>query len=401
MSIFHYIDATRKNYPERAKQSEYDEKLFQFLSIPAMAAGLEEFLLTPLVTYSYSRRVECVEHQNEFYILYDQYMGQTLNVFTRLAFEDGTNEGRAIYFMKYAAERLLVHGATNDALKLAAIHRSFKANSDYFSNPNATAERLSSVLIQELYLMAHEVYHWVFKLSDQLRYDAIQHADRFLLSRRELKPRFTKSANLSGQVDGEIDFKAILRSAMGADLEPDPELTLELCCDRLALNFCAMLVPQILGAETMPRVLTSCYSAHLFSRMMALLDRDMARFASGDASPKRREDDLLSREFAVHMVRKSYLRECMMYYSDAYEEGEETGVIGRAVVLKASDLVSKLFDTENAIDEKVTSPMMGYKNALISGEMFRDFSFMDDALTDLQTHRDFDAMKLAENLLGW
>ncbi|PTW99142.1 hypothetical protein [Pararhodobacter aggregans] len=399
MSIDSYIHATRKNFPKRATNSVYRDEIFPLLDIPSAASGLKFCPLIPIVTYSYSRRVECVEFEGQEYLIYDQYMGQTFNVFNRLAFDDGNTEARVIYFMKYAAERLLQLGDERNALILAIIHSNLKRNSTYFSNASPTEERGLSIFVQELYLMAHEIYHSLLKRSNGLSRDSRDHAKEFLEGRLRT-PNEENLSSMSSQVDR--DFHAVMSVALGFELDIDEELIRELCCDRLALNFCATTVPHLFGQSVLQRVLTSCYTAHLFTRMLTFIDQDLAKFSEGIVDGEGNFDSMLSRDYAVHQARKAYIRQCSFYYAADINQGsEKTGVAGGQAVLSSIDLFKALEEVQSSIQENLSGPLLSINRAFVTGEILDDFSFVGDAVDELRSTRESDLAGLAERLLGW
>jgi len=399
MGIESYIHATRKNFPKRATNPVYHDEMFPLLTIPPAASGLKDFSLIPIVTYSYSRRVECVEFEGQEYLIYDQYMGQTLNMFNRLAFEDGNTEARVIYFMKYAAERLLQLGDERNALSLAIIHNNLKKNSTYFSNPNPSEERGLTTFVQELYLMAHETYHSLLKRGNGLRKDSRDHAKEFLEGRLR-PPNQEELSNVSSQDDR--NFLAVMSVALGFELEIDEELIRELCCDRLALNFCATTVPHLFGESALQRVLTSCYTAHLFTRMLTFIDQDLAKFSKGIVDDEGNFDNMLSRDYAVHQARKSYLRQCSLYYAADIDQGsEKAGVADGRAVLSSIDIFRALEEAQNSVQENLSGPLLSINRAFVTGDILNDFSFVKDAVDELSSTKETDLAGLAESLLGW
>ncbi|WP_146050520.1 hypothetical protein [Pseudomonas putida] len=179
-----YIISSRrtKPRPEMSVQINY-EKYYGWILGQVTPWGAPELV----VTYSSDRRCELVRMGQCFYLIYDQYLGQTFNRLNRIQY---ARFGAAVlsqsYACKYVAESLLCLGQTGSAAFFAALYQQFmnnvKVDGNPFEPPRPDADiRYSLTGIQELFVMAHEVAHSRWCLDkDNLNKEVSRHIDEFI-----------------------------------------------------------------------------------------------------------------------------------------------------------------------------------------------------------------------------
>lgn len=155
-AIDRFINATRLNMEGRVNSSLYQETISQLTSMA------DHFNLpTNLkIVYSAARRVELITLSGKTWIVYDQYMGQTMNLLNRLFLEAENGRPSAIYFHKVLAERLVEVGRLEEALHCASIYgthrnelKSKRANDEW---------RFFLTNTHESFLLYHEFGHRIF-----------------------------------------------------------------------------------------------------------------------------------------------------------------------------------------------------------------------------------------------
>ncbi|WP_234012001.1 hypothetical protein [Cronobacter sakazakii] len=114
------ISATRLNDTVRANPELYETTILRLKSI-AEQLGLP---LDVKVVYSSSRRVEHITISGMVWLIYDQYLGQTMNMLNRLFIEAEDAHPSLVYFHKVLAERLVDAGQLANALHCAAAYHS-------------------------------------------------------------------------------------------------------------------------------------------------------------------------------------------------------------------------------------------------------------------------------------
>lgn len=399
MSINDFIEATRQNHAARVQKGLYEENYFPLLQIPYLASGRDPGNFEAVATFSHSRRVECVELNGKDYLIYDQYMGQTLNILTRMVFEEKSFKAVFVYLLKYAAEKFLQLGRGDLAIWPALLHNSMKKEMDYFKNPKPSQERQNSVVVQELYLMAHEVYHSLFKRHPSLFSDAERDAREFLEVRVQRANKLISAA--LKEADSQPDpTLAALKNSFGTSLKASDDLVLELCCDRLATNFCAMLSPQLFGEGQLQSTLISCYRAHLFSRALSFLDHDLERIANGQNRDEGSLSNLESEVYAVYQARNNYIRQCATYYSlKDPTERKEKGVPEMEEV-DAGSIMNEFLTNMDAINDDFTTPCLNLAAAFGTGKFYDDFSFLKEWIAEPSMEK-LGASRAAEMCLGW
>lgn len=128
-----------------------------------------------VVTYSAERACELVAFDETHYLVYDQYLGQTLSTLNRIFLNDGSDGFILIYACKYLAEKFRIAGDVNRACTLAyAYHENKKKG--HLPLTNQTPDCGTFTLIQEAFVLSHELAHYVFNQDQQLRREVFGYA---------------------------------------------------------------------------------------------------------------------------------------------------------------------------------------------------------------------------------
>lgn len=156
LPIDRFIATTRTNRQDRVLAASYE------LAIERLRSMAEHFGLQVevKVVYSSARRIEHITLAGKNWLIYDQYMGQSMNLLNRLFIEAEDGNPALVYFHKVLAERLVEVGRLNEALHCSK----FYWNSKEVLSPKRVDELWRGLLtgIQERFLMYHEFGHRVF-----------------------------------------------------------------------------------------------------------------------------------------------------------------------------------------------------------------------------------------------
>jgi hypothetical protein len=120
------------------------------------------------ITYSTNKTSELFSTENnEKHLIYDQYLGQVFNMLNRLHFNSNEPKDAVYYSFKLLAEEFQLAGNQEVSLicALAFIKESPKYNS--YKNDQNFADRLSYTLLQETFVIAHELGHYIFSRKDK------------------------------------------------------------------------------------------------------------------------------------------------------------------------------------------------------------------------------------------
>lgn len=150
------IAATRLNVEARINWKLYETTVLRLESI-AEQFGLP---LNVKVVYSSTRRVEHVTLAGEVWLIYDQYIGQTMNMLNRLFIEASNADPALAYFHKVLAERFVEVGQLASALHCASTYHS--SRDVLRSNRSDEVWRDLLTRTHERFLLYHEFGHRVF-----------------------------------------------------------------------------------------------------------------------------------------------------------------------------------------------------------------------------------------------
>lgn len=156
LAVDRFINATRINIASRVKPEMYQSTLSNLSALASRLDLSTEFK----IVYSASRRVELVALSGVSWIIYDQYMGQTMNLLNRIFIEAEDKQPSLVYFHKVLAERLLEAGRLEEALHCATIYHN---NREDLNLKRLNEEwRFLLIEVHEAFLLHHEFGHVVF-----------------------------------------------------------------------------------------------------------------------------------------------------------------------------------------------------------------------------------------------
>ena len=152
--IDRYIAQVRMDFPERINSGFYEA-----MKGEVFARFVETFCLPVQfrLVYTPSRRTERISLGGETWLIYDQYLGQTLNLLNRIFVEAEGERPAIVYFHKYAAERALEYGKPLAGVYLA--NRYAEGRDILKSRGGDDLRRISYTILQERFAIFHELGH--------------------------------------------------------------------------------------------------------------------------------------------------------------------------------------------------------------------------------------------------
>lgn len=182
LTIDRFINATRLNMESRVNLSIYEENISKL-------TRMADYFNLPTnfkIVYSAARRVELITLSGKTWIVYDQYMGQTMNLLNRLFIEAETGRPSITYFHKVLAERLVEVGRFEDALHCASIYSTHRK--DLESKGLNEDWRWFLTNVHESFLLYHEFGHRIF-VNETILPEVREHACELIADVIELKQR--------------------------------------------------------------------------------------------------------------------------------------------------------------------------------------------------------------------
>lgn len=162
MIIDDYITATRFIKGE-AKLSFYYQSMYDsILSLIDM-----DNLPRLVVCYSTDRRCEFLSFEDDEYIIYDQYLGQTFNMLNRIYFNSSDKYDMVTYAYKILAE--IYHSSAEEEISqicYIAYYQNSDEHKTYKKDKNLYL-RLQYTYYQEFFVIMHEVAHWYLSKLDK------------------------------------------------------------------------------------------------------------------------------------------------------------------------------------------------------------------------------------------
>jgi len=139
------------------------------------------------ITYSTERRCELVKIKDSSFIVYDQYMGQSFNRLNRVHMANhGVAELSKAYGCKYIAEKLVVESELNAAAFFGLLNHQFikvanKNERTFEFDPEKEVRRNQLTIVQEIFIMSHELAHFIFEKNIQMGRDPSKTTENALL----------------------------------------------------------------------------------------------------------------------------------------------------------------------------------------------------------------------------
>lgn len=152
--IDRYIRQTKLNCEERIVETVYAA-----LKGSVFDTFVDHFKLQVgfRVVYSPSRRAERIVVADKAWLIYDQYLGQTLSTLNRVLFETEGERPAIVYFHKYIAERTLEYGCPKLGIHFANFFQHQREATRGSGVPDPS--RIAYTITQERFAIFHELGH--------------------------------------------------------------------------------------------------------------------------------------------------------------------------------------------------------------------------------------------------
>ena len=256
-----YLAATRRLRDEFVARGYYAE-LHQ--GIRAAMAGFAP-LPNLHVTYSTERTCETLDLAGGRIVIYDQYLGQTFNQLNRLHLNGSDPEDMTTYGCKLLAERAQLLGCLEQSLAFAAAYRLRQHEaSNAHREDRDLKKRLEWTLIQESYVVVHELFHSVLHRDPAWRAAAIRdaRADHY---HNRLLPIVQRAAR---EGEGDTAYRGSLGRQIALFLTSDA-LVEECVCDTLAVPVIWLMFKDQCDVAT---IRSAIFFALRNLRLLALID---------------------------------------------------------------------------------------------------------------------------------
>lgn len=247
-----YIRETKLNCEERIS-----EPLYAALRGSVFDVFVDRFQLKAgfRVVYSPSRRAERLIFSDETWLIYDQYLGQTLNTLNRILIETTGDHPAIVYFNKYIAERCVEYGCPTLGIYLSNFFRQGREATRGSGKPDPL--RLAYTIMQEQFAIFHELAHeaqgsnhnsvttlasivaenieerrqWFTSTDQETLIKDFRECSSAAYHDQNLEDFLSEVLEFYSSESGEENRKGYLRAL------DDPETARELFCDFLATEF--------------------------------------------------------------------------------------------------------------------------------------------------------------------
>lgn len=162
-----YLEATRLLYRDIDPRLEAAYRSLYERTLKASDLRFKDHAPEFHLVHSLNKRAEVARVGSEVYIVYDQYLGQTISELSRIFYSaEDPYDARAFAFRIYA-EAYLTAGMTDMAVFAAYLY-SVKYNQSHkyksLETDDTKARRAQSVIIQEAFVIAHEFAHYLWSM---------------------------------------------------------------------------------------------------------------------------------------------------------------------------------------------------------------------------------------------
>lgn len=125
--------------------------------------------VTFLTTYSLNRKNETIEINGRRFIIYDQYLGKTFNLFNKAFIQLKEPKVLDHYCLRYLVEAFRVKGMAIEATIFAEVSFKTKAFDELNKAYSTPSEVNSYTFIQETFIILHEIAHLIVKQNPRLK----------------------------------------------------------------------------------------------------------------------------------------------------------------------------------------------------------------------------------------
>lgn len=163
MNINDYINSTR--FIKKYETFDYYHDMYNIITSTFDNKNIEYPEL--VVCYSTERTCEFVSINEKDYIIYDQYLGQSINMLNRIYFNSTDKYDSLTYAYKVLCE--ICHYSSKIELS-KLLYTSYVLNKDNhisYKQNNNYAVRSEYTYFQEFFVLMHEVAHWLLSKKDK------------------------------------------------------------------------------------------------------------------------------------------------------------------------------------------------------------------------------------------
>lgn len=281
--IDRYIDCTKLNCTERidqAFQAETKAEIDAFIGRFGLPLGFR-------LVYTPTRRAERIGMAGQNWLIYDQYLGQTMNLLNRIFIEATGPHAGLTYFHKYFAERSLDLGCPVLGVAFANIYH--EGRDILKSRRIDEAWRGAMTVVNESFAIYHELGHEIFDLDHSYVRFLKGHVAELIRHRRESFTAETSESVLAryAVVDPatyhHIDFETFkantilayeseygkkVRATYLAQID-NPDTAVELFCDAVAVDGALARAEGLLPLE---RAIRAIYIGSYHLKTMSYVD---------------------------------------------------------------------------------------------------------------------------------
>ncbi|WP_426530484.1 hypothetical protein [Bradyrhizobium sp. McL0615] len=226
------------------------------------------------VVYSTERSCEIVEADDRWYLIYDRYLGETFNLFTRILYHAKVPDYAEAAALKCIAQRLLSKNKLAEAQNIALLYSLLHPKERLTKNSFGT-DRAELTEMQELFVLAHEICHHKLKHDPAFMAVHFVNAELIYLEGSEIatrKPSFTERRKLEKEYGFPVSdrfWKRTYEEGKAHWSRNKSRIIEEILCDSFALG--VMLNARL--AQDRDRFASLCFRAALLAtRYRRILD---------------------------------------------------------------------------------------------------------------------------------
>ena len=171
-ALFAYLDASRRLESRVGLEwaDTYYARLYDHLKLVAPSS------LPPLtVIYSTERSCQIVKAAGEWHLIYDQYLGETFDLLTRILYHAQIPAYAEAFAIKSAAQRLVSRGRFPEAAYLILYFAEMQPREALAAISEDNRKSLTPA--HELFVMAHEACHFLMRHDEHFRAGRVEAAE--------------------------------------------------------------------------------------------------------------------------------------------------------------------------------------------------------------------------------
>jgi 6-pyruvoyl-tetrahydropterin synthase len=334
MKIKDYIEASRKTIID-AKAKLYENNLACMYSTIFSTLKAEigvELAIYLEIAYSTNKTAETVfDIDNKAYLIYDQYLGQYLNMMNRLFFNSKEAEETIKYSFKLLAEELQLEGYPQIALICAGAHVLEDNELRTYTKDVNPDLRATYTFIQESFVIAHELAHYIWSRINKNQSLEVFRETLILMLREKYSGPLSDEDVHAYLQDGHIllydentsykDFlteeqinniKSDMQNTQTESMQElidiaqnDEKLMEEIFCDEVALNMLLKILPKKYNINKSD-IVNSVYIGMMNLRILGIINQYVSKF---------RNQASISKKFLnTSMLRLMRYRDKATYY---------------------------------------------------------------------------------------